>query len=195
MSRLTYTKAIDDVLICVGFTREKRVWTRIRGEMEERLDLQKSWIDGSVTVNVYAKNLETDRILSSIACDAAMGIIQFGVRIGNLVDGRDRWWKNDPNGPAELGELVRRYALPWFDQFGTLEDQAAKLYGRAGGGGWRSPNIPPLAITLYRLNEIDEALALFDSPIPRTAIPGLVAKCKCVQRWLQEQRSAAPPAR
>lgn len=188
MTRPTYTRAIDDVLRSVGFTRRGREWTRIRGEMEERLDLQKSWVEGSVTVNVWAKNLETDRILKSIRCDAEMGVIQFGVRIGELIDGQDRWWKNDPNGPAELGELVRMYALPWFDQFGTLEDQAAKRYGR-GARPWRSPNIPALAVTLYRLGEIDEALALFDAPVPKTAIPNLVAKCKCVQRWLQEQQA------
>lgn len=191
MTRLTYTRAIDDVLRPVGFARGGKKWTRGRGEMEEQLDLQKSWVDGSVTVNVWAKNVETDRILRSIPCDAEMGIIQFGVRIGTLIDGQDRWWKNDPNGPAELGEAVRTYALPWFDQFRTLEDQAAKRYGRGGARPWRSPNIPPLAITLYRLGEIDEALALFDEPIPRTAIPNLVAECKCVQRWLQERRSDA----
>ena len=40
MTRLTYTSAIDDVLRSVGFTRRGREWTRIRGEMEERTDLQ-----------------------------------------------------------------------------------------------------------------------------------------------------------
>lgn len=189
MTRLSYTKAIDEVLRPAGFEREGKEWTRIRGEMKEQLDLQKSWVDGSVTVNVWAKNLETDRILRSIPCDAEMGIIQFGVRIGELIDGQDRWWRNDPNGPVELAQAVRIYALPWFDQFWTLEDQAAKRYGRGGVRAWRGPNIPPLAVTLYRLGEIDEALALFDAPVPKTAIPNLVAKCKCVQRWLQDQAS------
>ena len=195
MTRLTYTRAIDGVLRPVGFTRQARQWTRIRGEMQEQIDLQKSWIDGSVTVNVWAKNLETDRILKSIPCDADMGIIQFGVRIGTLINGQDRWWKNDPNGPAELAEAVRAYGLPWFDQFETLEDQAANRYGRGGLQPWRSPDIPPLAITLYRLGEIDEALALFDAPVPKTAIPNLVANCRCVQHWLLERRSETSQSR
>jgi hypothetical protein len=189
MTRLSYTKAIDEVLRPAGFERDGKQWTRIRGEMKEQLDLQKSSVDGSVTVNVWAKNLETDRILRSIPCDAEMGIIQFGVRIGDLIDGQDRWWRNDPNGPAELAQAVRTYALPWYDQFSTLKDQAAKQYARGGARPWRNPSIPPLAVTLYRLGEIDEALALFDAPVPNTAIPNLVAKCKCVQRWLQEQHS------
>lgn len=195
MTRLSYTKAIDDVLRPAGFERRGKEWTRIRGEMEEQLDLQKSWVDGSVTVNVWAKNLETNRILKSIPCDVEMGIVQSGVRIGELIDGLDRWWRNDPNGPAELAKAVRTHALPWFDQFPTLEDQAARRYGRGGTRPWRSPNIPPLAVTLYRLGEIDEALALFDAPVPKTAIPHLVARCKCVQRWLQKRKSEAPQPR
>jgi hypothetical protein len=73
MTRLSYTKAIDDVLRPAGFERRGKEWTRIRGEMEEQLDLQRSWIDGSVTVNVSAKNLETNRILKSIPCDPSGG--------------------------------------------------------------------------------------------------------------------------
>ena len=192
MTRLSYTRAIDNVLQPMGFGRAGTWWTRIRGEMEEQLDLQKSWIDGGVTVNVWAKNLETNRILKSIRCEQEMGIIQFGVRIGTLIDGRDRWWRNDPNGPVGVAEAVSAYALPWFDQFRSLEDQAAKLYGRGATRPWRTPSTPPLAITLYRLGEIDDALALFDAPVPKTALPNLVAECQCVRRWLQEQQTRTP---
>lgn len=188
MTRSSYTKAIDGVLRPAGFEREGKEWTRIRGEMEEQLDLQKSWVNGGVTVNVWAKNLDTNRILRSIPCSAAMGIVQFGVRIGELIDGQDRWWRNDPGGPAEVAAAVRTHALPWFDQFRTLEDQAVKRYDRGGTRPWRSPNLPALAVTLYRLGEIDEALALFNAPVPKTAIPNLVAKCKCVQCWLRERQ-------
>lgn len=193
MSRLTYTKAINDVLSPVGFRRRGPEWTRIRGEVEEMLDLQKSRVDGAVTVNVWAKNLETERILKLVPCEEPLGIIQQGVRIGELVDGQDWWWKNDPDGPAEMARLVCTHALPWFDQFPTLEAQATKQYGRGRLRPWRSSSIAPLAITLYRMGQIDEALALFDAPIPRTALPGLVATCKCVKRWLEAQKGTAPP--
>lgn len=191
MTRLSYTKAIDGVLNPLGFQREKSIWTRIRDDMEEKLDLQKSWIDGSVTVNVWAKDLETDRILKSIPCNQTMGIIQFGVRIGKLIDGPnglDRWWKNNPNGPTELADLVRAFAVPWFDRVKTPEDQADKWYGRGTKYPWGSPNAPALAVTLYRLGALDEALAIFEAPVPRTAIPSLVERCRCVQRWLEAQQ-------
>uniref|UniRef100_UPI00301D676F DUF4304 domain-containing protein n=1 Tax=Phenylobacterium sp. TaxID=1871053 RepID=UPI00301D676F len=125
MSRLSYTKALDNLLVPLGFQREKRMWSRVRGDMLEQLDLQKSWIDGAVTVNLWAKDLETDRILKAIPCEEQLGIIQFGQRIGYLIDGRDRWWKNDPKGPAEVAEMVRVHGLPWFDRVTSLEDQAS----------------------------------------------------------------------
>ena len=91
-------------------------------------------------------------------------------------------------GPAELAEAVRVHGLPWFETRRSLEDQA-KHYGREGSKQWRNPTLAPLAITLYRLDAIDEALALFDEPVPKTAIPSLVSDGRCVQRWLMAQRS------
>jgi hypothetical protein len=140
MSRLSYTKALDDLLRPLGFQRQGRDWTRVRGDILERLDLQKSWIDGGVTVNVWAKDLQTENILKGIPCEAELGIVQFGVRIGTLMDGHDRWWRNDPNGPAELVEAVRVYGVPWFDRVRSLEDQASKWYGRGTSQPWRASN-------------------------------------------------------
>lgn len=187
MSRLSYTKALDDLLRPLEFQRQGRDWTRVRGEIEERVDLQKSWVDGSVTVNVWARNLETEKILESIPCYEVLGIIQFGVRIGSLIDGYDRWWKNDPTGPVELAEATRIHAIPWFDKVRSLEDQASKWYGRGTTRPWSSPNLGALAVTLYRLGEIAEALAMFDAPVPKTANSTIVARGRCVQRWLEAQ--------
>ena len=188
MTRLSYTRAIDNVLKPLGFQREGKNWGRIRGDIRDTLNLQKSWIDGSVTVNVWAKDLETDRILKGIPCEKMLGVREVSVRIGALVDGLDRWWKNDPNGPVELAEAVRVYAVPWFDQVRSLEDQAAKWYGRGSTAWpWSKPNLTALAVTLYRLGALEEALALFEAPVPRTAIASLVTRGRCVQRWLQGQ--------
>lgn len=190
MTRLSYTKAIDGVLQPLGFERSGKDWIRLRGDIWDCVNLQKSWINGSVTVNLYAKDLETERILKSIACDTALGVRPVYERIGQLIDGHDRWWKNDPNGPAELSEAVSKYGLPWFDRIQTLEDQATHWYYRtATAQPWRKPNLTALAVTLYRLGELEEALALFDAPVPKTAIATLVAEGRCVQRWLEGQRS------
>jgi hypothetical protein len=191
MSRLSYTKALDRVLQPFGFLREgkKKDWTRIRGDIWDCVNLQKSWIDGSVTVNLYARDLETDRILKSIPCDTTLGVRTEYVRIGQLIDGNDRWWKNNPNGPTELAEAVRVHGIPWFDRIQSLEDQAELWHYRtATAGPWRRSDLVDLAVTLYRLGALDEALALFDAPAPKTAIPNVVVGGRCVQGWLEEQK-------
>ena len=71
MSRLSYTKALDGVLQPLKFERQGKDWIRIRGDIWDCCNLQKSWIDGSVTVNLFAKDLETERILKTITCDVA----------------------------------------------------------------------------------------------------------------------------
>lgn len=187
MTRLSYTKALDRALQPWGFAREGKDWIRLRGEIRDRVNLQKSWVDGSVTVNLFAKNLETERILKSIPCDDVLGIVSFGQRIGELIDGRDRWWKDHPHGPTEVAEAVQAYGIPWFERVRTLEDEASKWYGRGTTGSWRKPNLTVLAVTLFRLGLLEEALALFEEPVPKTAIPALVTEGRCVQRWLQAQ--------
>lgn len=197
MSRASYTKSLDKLLMPLGFTREKSWWSRIRGDLLEQLDLQKSWINGGVTINLWAKDLVTEAMLKSIPSKQPLGISQHGLRLGTLVDGKDRWWKNDPNGPAEVAELVKAHAIPWFDRVRTLEQQAEKWFGRWAYVGWSSPNLGALAMTLYRLGELDEALAIFDAPMRRTANPDYVASLRCLEAWLREQRAlreCSPPS-
>jgi hypothetical protein len=67
--------------------------------------------------------------------------------------------------------------------------QGTDGYGRGTPRPWRKPNLTVLAVTLYRLGALEEALGLFEEPVPKTAIPTLVAEGKCVQRWLQDQVS------
>jgi len=186
MTRKSYAAALDEVLQPVGFEREGKWWSRTVGGVLEQVDLQTSSIAGT-TSNFWSKDLETERILKGIECETPLHIIQFGMRVGRLIDGYDRWWRNDPNGPTQLAKAVQVHGLPWFDQVRSLEDQA-KWYGRGGGQPWRTANLPALAVTLFRLGALEEALVLFDAPEPRTAIPSLVVSGRCVQRWLEGQK-------
>ena len=191
MTRLSYTKALHNLLVPLGFSREKTMWSRVTGEILEQVDLQKSWIDGAVTVNLWVKNIETDRIVRTIPCKHVLGALPQIVRIGRIVDGPmslDRWWKNNPDGPVEVASLVRDHGLPWFSKVTTLEDEALFWYGRGKLGTWNKGNLAALAVTLCRLGELDEALGMFDEPIPRMAEPVMVEMARCVQRWLEEQK-------
>jgi hypothetical protein len=188
VSRPSYAKALDRLLTPLGFQREGNDWTRVRDDMWECVNLQISWVAG-VTANLSAKDIKTAQILEAIPCEEQLWLRPITTRIGQLIDRRDRWWKNNPNGPAEMSEAVEDYGLPWFDRVRSVEDQAAKWYGRwVDESPWRNTSLPDLAVTLYRLGELEEALKLFEAPERRTTSPLLVTKCRCVERWLRAQR-------
>jgi hypothetical protein len=182
-----YAKTLHALLKPLGFARKGNDWTRTRDDIWECVDIQGSWL-GGVTVNVSAKDVKTAEILAKIPCEQQLWLPLVSMRVGHLIDGYDRWWKDEPDGPAEMAEAVRVYGLPWFDRVRSVEDQAAKWYGRYWDKSpWRNPILAALAVTLYRLGEIEEALALFEAPERKTTSPLLIAECRCVKRWLEAQ--------
>jgi len=189
MRRQSYAKALDLALRPFGFTRQGDDWIRIRGDMFECINRQSSWL-GGVTVNLDVKDLETEKLFLEIFADE--GAIQIlsskEARIGELIDGYDRWWKKDePNGPAEMAEAVVRYGLPWFDPILSLEEQAANWFDREGAltsRGYHWPSLVQLALTLYRMGEVEEACRVVNKPVPRTAHPAAAQKVAKVRNWL-----------
>ena len=63
----------------------------VSGSIKAASDVYLQAKNGSVTVNIFAKDLETDRLLKLIACDVSLGVRAINQRIGILIDGRDRW--------------------------------------------------------------------------------------------------------
>lgn len=189
MSPRTYAAALNEVLKPMGFVRQGDWWSRQVGEVLEQVDLQTSVIAGK-TANLWSKNLETERLLSSIVCETPLRIFQLGMRIGELSHGRDKWWLKDPNGPDELAAAVADHAEPWFATRRTLEGQA-RSFGRGGARPWWGSNTCALAATLFRLGEIDEALALFTDPPPRTLGEVHIQHGLCMRSWLEGQKQAA----
>lgn len=190
MSRRSYKARLDALLTPLGFTRNGQNWSRVREGMKETVNLQVSNIAGS-TINLQVVDVESARLADEISAGSGefhMGITQ---RIGHLIDNYDHWWNSHSNGPAELTEAVRVYGLPYFDRVRSLEDQAAKWFGRGGGGRWHGPTMIGLAITLYRLGEAEEALVVLSMPPPKLAIPAWVARVEQVRRWIEDHRSGA----
>jgi hypothetical protein len=123
--------------------------------MWESVDLQVSSIAGT-TANLVMKGLETERMLGeALGVGTPNFVNAVSIRIGHLINGFDRWWRQDPNGPAELSQAIVTYDLPYFDRVKTLEEQAARWYGR-GSKGWHASSLMCLAITLHRMGELDE---------------------------------------
>jgi hypothetical protein len=112
-----------------------------------------------------------------------MGLISKS--IGILIDNHARWWHDEPNGPEEMAEATVRFGLPWFDRSPTLEDQAVNWYGRGRQmRGYYGPGLIGLGLTLYRMGELDEACAVLNKPVPKTASQNWAKKVARVREWL-----------
>lgn len=184
MTRKSYVTALDEVLKPMGFTRQGKEWSRRIGTVVEHVGLQASSIAGT-TANLWSYDAATNDLLKqAVASNPDAGMVLRAWRIGTLMNGYDRWWKNDPNGPDELAEAIRVHAPPFFEGRRSLEDQA-RLFGRAEPrwkpGGTASRIY--LALTLYRMGELEEACAALRNP-PKTAPASGLAEAESVRKWL-----------
>ena len=185
MSRPSYVAAVDKVLKPIGFVRAGREWIRHFGTIEEGVDLQTSPIAGT-TANLWSKDLATEELLREAVpwLNPAVMLI-FPRRIGQLMSGRDRWWKNDPNGPAELSAALQEHVDPFFEARRSLEAQAIN-YGRLSSK-W-GPSQINLALTLYRMGEVEEACRVLENP-PRTIHDIWKRQAESVRNWILNSHS------
>lgn len=184
MSRKSYVAALDEVLKPMGFARDRKEWSRQVGTVVEHIDLQVSSIAGT-TANLWSYDAATNDLLkAAIPWKPDVGMVLSAWRIGTLMSGYDRWWKNDPNGPAELAEAMRVHTTPFFEARRSLGDQA-RFFGRAEPR-WKPGSTADriyLALTLYRIGEMEEACAVLQNP-PKTAPASWLAQAESVRRWL-----------
>jgi hypothetical protein len=184
MTRKSYTAELDAILKPMGFTRQGRDWSRRIGTISEHVGLQVSSIAGT-TANLWSYDGATNDLLkAAIPWKPDVTMVLGAWRIGTLMSGYDRWWKNDPNGPTELAEAIRLHAPPFFEARRSLEDQA-RLFGRAAPR-WTSGNTPSrtyLALTLFRMGELEEACAALRNP-PKTIPASWLAQAESIRRWL-----------
>jgi hypothetical protein len=166
----------------MGFSRDGKWWSRTVGTLLERVDLQTSQFAGT-TANLWSKDLATEKLLcEAIPWKRPMGIVEFGVRIGNLMGGKDKWWRNDPNGPAELAGAMQTHAPAFFESRRSLENQALG-FGRHDDKWRNSATRIYLALTLYRMGEVEEACAALQNPANRLS-PEWLAEVESVRKWL-----------
>lgn len=182
----SYTKALDEVLRPMGFERDGKRWSRICGDVLEEVELQVSQIAGA-TANLWTKDLATETLLrEAIPWVRPLFLVQLAKRIGHLIDGRDRWWLRDPNGPAELAAAIRAHAQTYFESERSLEAQALRNGRKAEK--WSVPTSRIyLALTLYRMGELDEACRALRNP-PK----GLSAKWLAELEGVRQRIGCAP---
>jgi hypothetical protein len=185
VSRTSYVSAIDKVLKPIGFVRAGREWIRQVGTVEEGVDLQTSQIAGA-TANFWSKDLATEALLPDAVPWLQPAImVVFSTRIGQLMCGQDRWWKNDPNGPAELSAALQEHVDSFFEARRSLEAQAIN-YGRLSTK-W-GPSQINLALTLYRMGEVEEACRALEKP-PRTIPEVWKRQAESVRNWILDMHS------
>jgi hypothetical protein len=192
MKPRSYVGAIDAVLNPEGFGRDGRLWSRERDGILDQIDMQVSQFAGT-TANVSMIDLKTrTTLLEATAPDPATSFGVVNVRIGELMDGSDRWWRKDPTGPAQLAQAIKTYALPFLDQLRPLERQAL-YYGRAGAKPWKHiPSQLYLAMTLYRMGDWAEARQALENPHVSTRhFPEGMARVEELKRWLDERRPSS----
>lgn len=192
----SYVKALDQVLNPLDFKRIGDDWVRVRGDMWECVNRQSSTLFG-VTVNLSMKDLETEKLFLEIfGGEGAILMPPIDVRIGELIDGYDRWWTSDERkGPNELAEAVLEHGLPWFDRVRTLEQQAEHWFARRTAltdRGYHGLSLIGLALTLYRMGELQEAREVVRKPVPKTAIAANIKWVAKVREWLDRAPSGGP---
>jgi hypothetical protein len=171
----------------LGFQRRGSLWVRVRGDMEETVEIERLQPSGC-TVQVGARDIETDKLYCEIfgLNSNGYGLGPVTLRIGELIDGYGREWGSEPEGPEDMADKVLRFGIPWFDKVRTLKDQAENWYGRHSKvtRGYFGPSMIRLALTLYRMGERDEACQVLRKPVPKTAIPTWIDKVARVRAWM-----------
>lgn len=180
MTRRTYASVLDAVLKPEGFIRQGQDFTRVRDGFRDEVNVQTSTIAG-VTANLYTIDVETERLCHEAVGDDSVPGVAY-VRIGTLIDGFDRWWLKDPNGPAELSQAVRKYGLPYFEKQRSPEVQSRWLAGHSER--WVSaPSRICYAITLYRMGKPEETCEALANP-PKRTLPSWLERIEAARRWL-----------
>lgn len=108
-----------------------------------------------------------------------------GKRIGHLIDGYDRWWRQDPNGPKELAGAIAAHAPAYFDSL-LMPVAVSKLREFAAEDReWsQATGVIRLALMLHRVGEKEEACKVLDRKLSKFTPKALLDDVESVRRWL-----------
>ena len=102
MTAFTVIAELDELLKPLRFTRKKMVWNRLVGRVVDVVDIQISKAGDTITVNtgvldrdVHAKlwNEQPPSFVQEPSCTVR-------ARVGELINGHDRWWPLNKTEPA-----------------------------------------------------------------------------------------------
>lgn len=189
MSAKSYSKALDNLLLPLGFERKgPREWLRLTEGLYD-LVLLEVVQDLGTTVSVHFKDDNTQALLKDADPDVKGPAIAH-TRVGFLMGDkkRDRWWTRElhPKGPDELAAAVKDYGLPFLENLHSLEAQAVWC-GPLHTNTWR-PTVEQmwLAVTLYRMGRYDDARRVINDD-SRPVNDHWRRSLERVRRWIEEK--------
>ena len=107
-----------------GFFRRGKAWNRKTQPLVDVIDLQKSKAGDMVTINAGVLDRDVSTMLEDRAPSdfVQQPMCTVGVRIGELVDGRDKWWQIDNAGVAdEIADDIATRVLPFLEKMHARE--------------------------------------------------------------------------
>jgi hypothetical protein len=144
----------------LGFIRKKSTWNRAIGALVEVVDIQLSKTGDSVTMNagVLSRRIYSEcwgRSANQFVDEAECTV---RARIGQLIDGKDRWWSIDNlKASEEVVECIELYVIPFFARMKLPEEMCDWLVSTGAASSKYPPPTIYLALLQAELGNIDAA--------------------------------------
>jgi hypothetical protein len=119
MNTGTTVTQLDRLLEPLGFTRKETLWNRRVGSVIDVNDIKVSKSGDTVTINAGVLDTEVHKILwgSEAGEFVEQPNCTARARIGELIDGKDKWWSLGDSGTcAEVAENVAAHVLPFLER-------------------------------------------------------------------------------
>lgn len=122
MNQKTIVAKLDALLMPLGFVRQKFTWNRRSASVVDVIDVQISKAGDAVTVNAGVLDLEVHVALwgSKPLENVEQPTCTVCARIGELIDGRDKWWQlSEGVTPSDVSEAVATHVVPFLARVNT----------------------------------------------------------------------------
>jgi hypothetical protein len=125
MNKKAAVKKLDELLDPIGFMRQKDAWNRRSDLFIEVVDVQISNAGDSATINAGVLDTEAFAIVWGAVPPAFIEqpACTVRARVGELIDGRDQWWKLDEDHVVEkLSCATADVVLPFIERMRSREN-------------------------------------------------------------------------
>lgn len=156
---------LDQLLGSLGFARQKMTWNRKVGPFVDVVDLQPSKTGDALTVNAGVLHPGVHKVCWG---DDAPAFVEepsstVRARIGQLLDGKDIWWRDDDeNVASEIVEQVRAHVVPFLDRMHSGEALAEQLKSFGVTKQKYPPPIIYLAVLMWQNGDVAGANTLLN---------------------------------